>query len=198
MPESVRPFVFQVILHGTVQALENINVFYYATADALTTPHDIADDFNAVVLSQLPSICNTFVHWDLITCNQVKGGSAFTTYPVNVNGLVSGDGLPPFCSWDFTLQRGGVGERNGYKRFAGISENHQINGVAIPAILPSLDTVAAALASNLVVGTDPANPVIRRTQEHHVAFPTPKYYTMSGASYAKIGTQNSRKFGHGR
>jgi len=198
MAKNISPYVFQLILHGTIQALETINVFYYAGSDPIITPNTTSLQFVSQVLSLWPGICNTYAHLDALVCNQVRGGVAFDSMGLDITGGVSGDGLPPFTCWDFTLMRGGVGERNGYKRIAGISENHQVNGVAVPAVVPSLTAFANAMGALLNVGLAGLAPVIRRTRRNHAVLSPVEYWDISGCLYARIGTQNSRKFGHGR
>jgi len=198
MPISTAVKVARLRLVGQIFNEEAINVYYYANEDGSALITDLATLFAATPLSHILAITSNQYICNSIEVEEVKGGTAFTSLSIASNGTISGDCLPPYASWDFTLTRGGVGERNGYKRFAGVAESSQVDGVNTSGIAASLQVVALDLGAALGTGTASWFPVIRRTRVNRVPQNPPVYYTFIGGAYAKIGTQNSRKFGHGR
>lgn len=199
MPDSLFAHVYEVKIIGLVLAQEAINVFHYGHSEELLDPSGWLDVFDGdVVAALLPCVADNYVAQGL-TIQEVHGGGQFASKAISEFGGVSGDCLPPYVSWDFTLVRGAARERNGYKRFAAVAESRQANGLATPAALTDLNNLAARMFADIgSTDTGVLTPVIQRETINHVHQSPPKYYTVSGVQYSKIGTQNSRKFGHGR
>jgi len=196
LPAVTDPYVARLTVFGHILTEEAINVFHYAAPTFAAGVSDLNTEFQAeVVPSWLAAVSGNY-RMDSINIQMVRGSTAFGTFIVGLTGLTSGEVLPPSDSWDFTLVRGGGGERNGYKRLAGVPESLQNGGVAVSGALPGLALVANAFAE--VLGSDLWAPVIEREYIGKVRQIPPKYYDVSGVIYSKIGTQNSRKYGHGR
>jgi hypothetical protein len=198
MPEYTGINVYRVLVHGNVLSQETINVYYYGCESDITDLTDLSTAFVTTVLTPAQAVMNGNALFDRIDITQVKGGNIFGSFSTFVVGTISGDCLPPYASWDFTYIRAGAGERNGYKRLAGIAESSQVNGAATSGAAANLTTVASGMESTLTVETFDVVPVIRRTRVAKLVQNPPKYYTIGGVVYSKIGTQNSRKYGHGR
>jgi len=198
MSENVSPDVIRFNVVGIIHGQQTINSFYYAG-----TIGDVPlDDMIAAFVDQVvpPIQSCTSIAWGVLRCDAefVKGGFTFGSQEINQSGGVSGDCLPNFVSWDFTLLRSAVGERNGYKRFAGIPESYQTDGTATGTALANLAALADAIYNPVTVSPESFVPVIRRTKVHHVSQVPPRYYDVGNVVYSKIGSQNSRKPGHGR
>jgi len=126
--------------------------------------------------------------------NGVDINSYTTDLPIA--GAASGDNLPPYTSYGFQLIRESRVTRNGYKRFAGVTEPNQTNGVYTGGSTPITD-IENALKSDIVIGlVTVAEPVIVK---HPITVPMASYeYASIGDCLFKgIGTQNTRKFGRG-
>lgn len=198
MPENTDAFVFELIMRSDTVNEKAINRFFYAGTSFTTAVTDIIDEFDSAVGTPLLNIMNvnsTIREYDL---NFVKGSALFGSKAVIRSGTVSGSMCPTFVAWDYTYLREGVGERNGYKRFVGVSESSQDNGIVASGIVASLGILATALATPLTLGADTWVPVIKRTRIHRVPQSPAKYYDISDVAFSKIGSQNSRKPGHGR
>lgn len=124
--------------------------------------------------------------------------SDFTT---PVAGAVSGDCLPPFASWGFQLNRATRTTRNGYKRFPGVAESSQVNGVATSGAISTANAIAALLGvqQDFVVASPGTlefslSPKIVRKDE---AGELVLVNDVISASFKGIGSQNTRKFGRG-
>lgn len=198
MPALTPNFVAQLKLEGQNITEDTLNVFYYGSDTFADTLDDLITQFRAVVLSTFPAFTSTQCEYQGITATMVKGGNQFAAQSFSLGGSSGGDTLPPFVSWDFTLVRGGAGERNGYKRLPGVPEGLQAQGIATAGAVANLNIAAAAMEQIIVAVTDQWSPVIRRDVVNRVVQVPPKWYDISSVQYSRIGSQNSRKFGHGR
>ena len=198
MPETLDPFIVRIRSVGDVLGQEAINVWYFHSSTYTSTPGDILSAFDASYITHQLDIMNANSHVTFIDAQFERGSTDFASLSLGVGGHVSGDCLPAFVSWDFTLLRGGALERNGYKRIQGVSESDQLNGQATAGAFANLNALSAFYAAGLTVGTDAWLPAIRRTKINHVVQTPPKYFTVSNVIYSKIGSQNTRKPGHGR
>lgn len=198
MPNATPGFVYQITAFGGVIGQETINVWYFGGANICTDLVALGNDFITLDLLPLLPVMSGSAGFSYITVTGVHGDIAFTSVPVSVTGGVSGDCLPPFVSWDFTLLRGGAGERNGYKRIAGVPESLQLQGSPTVGAAVNLAAAGASMFTSISDGTHSYAPVIRRTRVHHIPQSPPVWYNVSAIQFSKIGSQNSRKFGHGR
>jgi hypothetical protein len=156
------------------------------------------DTFDTTVVQPMLDVMSNLAHVNTLEAQIVHGGGAFDVKTTSYGGHVSGDCLPTFVAWDFTLLRGGLGERNGYKRIAGVAETQQHEGIPTTGANTLLALVAAGMNTAFDSGGDVYNPVIRRGTINRVPQNPAKYYSVSNVLFARIGSQNSRKVGHGR
>lgn len=116
-------------------------------------------------------------------------------------GAVAGDCMPPYVSWGFLLRRTTAATRNGYKRFWGVPESLQEDGVPTTAAALLLPGIATSLANGFdleVAGTPAINPqfypVIVRKDNTGALVASQR---VASGQFRSIGTQNTRKFGRG-
>lgn len=198
MPENTSAYVARITTKGDVLGQEALQVWYYASTSFVDGISAWLAAFKLAVVDHLLDAMSNQAHINVIEGQMVKGSNAFDTFSANVGGNISGECLPPFVSWDFTLLRGGGGERNGYKRLQGVPESKQADGIATASAYADLTSLAGFMAAPITVATDILTPVIHRTKINHATQNPPRYFSISDVLYSKIGTQNSRKFGHGR
>jgi len=198
LPIVTDPYIVEFDVHGVVLGQEFINRYFYSCIDVTDAIDDVIDAFHDhVIPSQLAIMSNQAAVLRIVG-QSIRGSVAFAQHVLTETGLVAGDCLPPYAAWDYTLLRGGARERNGYKRIAGVPEAMQNNGVRTVGAAPDLDAFADVIGNTFSIGLVQFGPVIRRTKINHATQNPPVYYTCSGAAYSKLGTQNTRKFGHGR
>lgn len=121
--------------------------------------------------------------------------------PGGVIGAGGGDALPPYSSYSFLLRRLNATTRNGHKRFAGIPENAQANGIAISSIIDELELAADVFgnpidiefASPSTLTLTLAPRIVRKNAAGAMTLSQP----VLSAEYTGIGTQNTRKYGRG-
>lgn len=198
MAENTDPFVYRFTVIGTIQSVvETVNVYYYAGMNEVSSVDDLCSNFSETVINPLLPLMHGASAFTELQFQGVKGDFGFTVKPLTAAGSASGEGLPPYASWDFTYLRQQLGERNGYKRIGGLSESQQGYGIPTPSALALLNLAAAGMASTITDGTNSYTPVIHRTRVNRIPVHPAKYYGISTVAFSKIGTQNSRKFGHG-
>jgi len=198
MPQITGP-TLEVTLKSVMKLQQVINRFHYVGQTAGTPDlSTFVGNFITNVLTALADITHVDVNYVEIDVQHLTAGGAFLIDPIGFFGNVtSGDSLPPFVAFDFTLLRHGLGERNGYKRFAGVGEVSQSGGVITAGALTLANTLATKLNMLISDGVIDFEPAIQRKQINHVAQIPPKYFNVSSVIYARIGSQNTRKIGRG-
>lgn len=199
MPQISGGFFVELKIRGTVIDQEMVNVFHFHSVTFAEPLADMINGFWTNVGTLWRNLVSTGVVFTQIDGQEIGGAGAFASVPLGVSGFVSGDCLPPYAAWDFTYMRGAALERNGYKRLAGVPESYQASGIASSTGQSQAGLVAAAFFTHVALGiADDWEPVIRRRKIGHVVQTPPKFFSVSNVVYSRIGTQNSRKFGHGR
>lgn len=118
-------------------------------------------------------------------------------YIYTPNGQVAGDGMPSFVSCQMTFLRSRSDVRNGAKRFAGIPDIDVTNNTLSAGYGTKMTTVGDFLINGFSNIADDATFIVGyEATPKTTGIPeiiTPTGYTVS----PRVGTQNSRKFGHG-
>lgn len=197
MSISTLNFVLRITWKGAILGEAAYNVFYYGCGTEPTSVDDVLIAQKEAVWNVLQPILSTKASLDQVVGEGVKGTTRFSSIVPAELGSVSGDCLPPYAAYGFTLLRDGVGERNGYKRFAGVPESYQIDGHPTGTVSANLPAIQAALAADLTVGDETWTPLIRRTRVHKVVQNPPTYWNQGSVVFGGITTQSSRKYGHG-
>lgn len=118
-----------------------------------------------------------------------------------LQGAISGDCLPPYAAWGFKLTRTNALTRNGAKRFWGVPEGLQANGLPTGLAIVNLPLIAENLAT--VIPFDLTDwgflegtlvPAIVRKDETGAMTAS---QDVSTAQFRSITTQNTRKYGRG-
>lgn len=186
-----------------------LNVFHYVVAE-FTGTHVLSDIgqelgfnwFDTAMAGMLP-VLSVQVAFDGGIINNLDDPPEFGNFIIDpvVGGQVAGDVLPPFASYGFILKRTNRTTRNGYKRFWGIPESAQVDGIAITSVQDVLDDAADVFEAPIeLTGTDDGGwsltliPVIVRKD---AAGLISLFQQVNGVEYRAIGTQNTRKFGRG-
>lgn len=179
------------------------NVFYYQSlglVDVTTPMNDIA---HALILKLYTPLAAVITAQVLISDSYVKNlntleEGAFSTDGTTV-GTKAGDALPPFNAYSFIYRRANATTRHGHKRFAGVPELQQAQGVITdPGTLGQLNDLAAALQAPLDDGeglnaSAELWPIIYSQYLNGELRPTPVVNLVTSVAYTGIGSQNSRK-----
>jgi hypothetical protein len=185
-----------------------LNVFHYqvevaAPFNLLDYGQDICNEWYNSQVILLQPITSTIVSWHGLTINNLSTPAEFWegVSDDQSSGAVSGDCLPPYAAWAFILRRTTKVTRNGSKRFWGVPESMQLNGVPTAGAGLLLPGIADALGASMPF-TAIGSPAIDLILEPRIVRKNALgEMTLSQAVYdgqfRQISTQNSRKFGRG-
>lgn len=189
------------------------NVFYYKQI----TPGGVSEGADALLAAfqtglypDIDAIQNVVINTREIRVENIVAGfdNAVATFGVGTEvGQRGGECLPPYAAWAFKLHRLSTAVRNGQKRFAGVSESDQVNGIATGTIIPLLNACASSLDKILggpVPDTATYQPRIFRAAREEDTIPAKIIpallqadFDIADASFTGVSTQNSRKFNAG-
>lgn len=172
---------------------EHMNVYYYQqTSGAASDADDLALNWAIDVMPSLLAIQSVRIGYIRIEVINLDNPTDFHTAPLTSGnaGLRAGEMLPQFVAWAFRLNRASMLSRHGQKRIMGVAESDQSNGVEVAGMATALATAAAALGANVTDAIGGSwTPRIARIAppSPHTSFP------ITGATYVRISSQNTRK-----
>lgn len=185
------------------------NVFYYKeVVEDVTLNHSaqLAAEFEANVDPLIRAIQADIVSTININVENIIP-SADNTYlaytPGTRAGAETAGALPPYVNWAFIYNRNNSAVRNGAKRFWGVTEAAQEDGIAVAGMTTAINALAARLA--LTLGTTGSTslyqPRIFRAGRPSKTIPekiipamAQNDFDVASVSYRQISSQNSRKF----
>ena len=196
--------IFEIIDRQSYLGQEVINRYWYLL-DNLSPPvlNSLASDFSNTVIGDVIGFQNeALTHLDLTIINHSNPAS-FGLFSINLDGLLVGtDLLPPFCALGVRLNRTSRELRNGQKRYAGIRETAQVDGIFDSGFLAGVAANVAGLTATLTESIRNYVPVIVRNKPTKTDLTidpndaaTWKYVTIGGVTIKNtVTTQNSRKY----
>lgn len=187
----------------------SLNVFYYkeiSTIPGSDNSAELAAQFALNVDVPIRAIQADIVSTIEISVENIVP-SADNTYLAYTAGTRPGSNtsgaLPPYVAWAFRLNRNNSAVRNGAKRFWGVAESDQEDGIAVAGIVTALNAVSTAIGATLGTGgtTSLYQPRIFRAGRPVQVIPEKTIpallqndYDVASVSYRQISSQNSRKF----
>ena len=195
--------LLQLVDNQTYLEQQVLNIYYYRVTSITGLGADYLEALNtyweglvldAITPIQMSNLTHVSREW-----RNLSNGLDFFVENTPVVGELSTDTNqqePSFLSAGFLLLRESLATRNGYKRFAGLSETDVVGNAWVGGSTRT-NALATALASDLQAGlVTIAEPVIvRRPLIPPVASYT--YSSIGAAQFRGIGTQNTRKQGRG-
>lgn len=196
--------LIQATVKQTYLGQQILNVYNYritnitgAGADYLEQFANWIDDtINDVVAAiQISSLVYTEVEM-----RNLSNGLDFFVLPVTRTGDIADSGnnaVPSFVSAGFQLVRESLATRNGYKRYAGLSDGLLVNN-SYAISDAQRDAIQDALAADWVSGViTVAEPIIWGSPRADAPVGAYIYSSIGSAIYRGVGTQNTRKPGRG-
>lgn len=192
---------FQLYLEQQV-----LNVYFYRVTSVTGVNDDGYDDmldwFETNIITPVRAIQIPALNHFQLEIRNLSNGVDITTRAEDLDGTRSAGSptpTPSYVSAGFKLIRESLVTRNGYKRYAGISEGDTTGNEFALAGSSLTDDIEAALASDVVLGlVTVAEPVI---VHHPIGTPPVTSYTYSSIGDAAVkptlGSQNTRKPGRG-
>lgn len=199
--------------------VETNNVFYAKvteSADVTVPPPTLNDMGNglwqAIKTTLLAVTADVQVYTEIqaelldADANLVNGETFFIPTGEGV-GAVSSDSLPPADAFTMRLVRPNSSKRHGFKRFAGVPENQQHDGVAETSTIANLDSLGTQIMGDMhfhryiaTVLTDIQGTfnieLVQRTLNGDAVSPA-VFYFPAACVYDKIGHQDTRDIGRG-
>jgi hypothetical protein len=195
--------LLQLVDNQSYLGQQVLNVYYYRVTATLGLADPYLADLNSYwednVLDPIIQIQGDgLVHQSREWRNISNGTDLFveSTAVPGANSVAESSELPSYVSLGFLLQRESLATRNGYKRFAGLTENF-VEGNTWTGSTTSIDNIETALAGDLNIGIlAVAEPVIVKRP---IVVPVGSYIysSIGAASFRGLGTQNTRKAGRG-
>jgi hypothetical protein len=191
------PATYKVTVHSSLQGVGNefLNVFGYHDQLALPVAiGELATQFAAVIVPVLAGLMVGGMKITRVETEQVIGGTEYvdTVLAPPASGVRSGDRLPSFNAWGFTLHRATAGKRSGAKRVGMISETDVNLGVASDEMSVILNAAAVSFQSPLQVGlVNTWFPVI--LERPKLPLTVWGFHDLAGVTYSRVTTQNTRK-----
>lgn len=183
-----------------------LNVYYYryivvAPASSAIYPAFVTEWMDNV-LAAILAIQHPILNHNLIEVRNLSNGIDIYQLPIDEDGSAVSPGddtLPSYASVGFQLNRESLVTRNGYKRFAGIPEDHTNGNTWNLYGGPQSDELETQLAATqFISAVETFEPVIPK-RPLVVPVGDSYLYASIGSASAKqfLGTQNTRKAGYG-
>jgi len=191
--------LLQITDFQTYLGEECLNVYYYRWFSAPTFDNSayapLLADFNAVVIAPVIDIQHYLLLHDRLEIRNLSNNLDFAALITNVagtRGTSDAQAMPSFNSAGFQLVRDSLIVRNGYKRYAGLSDDLMAGNNYSPGASEIADVITG-LTSFLQIGLiDVAAPVIVKRPIDPPLL-TYDYASVVSALYKGAGTQNTRK-----
>jgi len=177
-------------LKSDYQGQTALNVFQYLQTAGTGTAFSVYQAFVNDVIDNIRSALQDTVYFkSILTYNRADASDFHTDNPF-LFGTIGGEGLPTHDCISFQYVPNRLDCRSGAKRFMGVPEIRQNNGVPSAAYVTICNTVAVALESNIVYGGNTYRPIIYGSRTGLLGrFNNP----LSSVLFKGIFTQNSRK-----
>ncbi len=147
--------VYQLIDFQLVDGQIVENTYFYRNGDVIAySAHDLADSYIGQVLPQVVAAQDESVLHTEIRVTNLYDDTDDWSESISVPGSgSSGDASPIFNAVGFSLVQDNGSVKNGAKRYVGLADSLQTNGVIDDAtFLAILSTLSAALTGTLDVG----------------------------------------------
>jgi hypothetical protein len=219
MPLSVAlDDVLEFVVVGFYNNIVQVNnVFHYrVNAQVAATLNQFAAGLKQLVVDEVQNTTSVIINYDNIQARILDAdgvlvnGETYVIPSTHGQGQISGDSLPPQDCITFKYLRPDASFRHGFKRFAGVPEGGQLDGLPTSGYVTGLASLATSLeavihAYTIDGGGDPdasitgctMEPVILQKIINGDPISPINIGVVSDVVFDKIGTQNTRKFGRG-
>src|SRR5215813_4429139 len=193
--------IYKIEAFGVMDGVQIINSYHYVRdgSSGVPTFATIAEDFRSKVIDKVRAITVNQMVWNNLVLTDVDptGAGFDDVFGSPEGGNVTDEALPPYSCWSFLLARTNRTTFNGHKRFAGVPETWQADGVISAGHTTAIGNLATALGQSITDGTLVYKPCILSTILNGVPRTTPLVNLVSGVQFKGITTQNTRKYGRG-
>jgi len=175
-----------------------LNVYYYrcTVADGDVGAIEVEAEFEGTVGLEVIKVQSSYIQHiqhEVVNLQSLVDFTSTGFVPPAGTGLLGGSFMPPTNCWSFIYHRASLASRNGWKRIGGLPSDQVINGAPSGAMLVKLQALADVLEATMTVGDAQLKPVIVRKTPVEDSAPIYSAFAITGVSYDKVGTQNTRK-----
>jgi hypothetical protein len=189
----------QMTIHALLNGQDINNVYYFdQTVPLFGSCEDLVGAWETEVLATLEATLSNQLYMNGVRCFNLEDPEDFFEATMDSPGSISADPLPPFVTATYIYNRASRAVHNGYKRFAGIPETATPDGVTISSGYRTLANALAAALGGEIIGTATNYvPIIFHKTSGAGEPLAGTAFTVANVSFDKIGSQISRKVGHG-
>jgi len=196
---------YAVFDHQEFDGQSCLNVHAYSVTGSGGTANALALQYDSEVLTHMIDLQSIHVAHTLLEVINLEDDTDFFVFAPTAVGTISGDALPPYCSFAIFWPRTTRASRNGHTRIPGVAESQQGDGVLNSTALGSVQAVADFLRT--IDGPSGSSwtathEIWRRPQSpeaHPPSGVTQAFFSHGqGIAVENVSTQNTRKFGRGR
>jgi len=182
------------------QAINNVFAYRLQTGEASAA--NLAQAFAIAGETPLMNILNAQTIFDEISVVNLDQLDDFVTYPVDWQGATVDNAMPSFVSWVFQYNRASRAVNNGRKMIGVPGEDAISSGIAQPSIATALAAAEEFLGDTLTIVVPSASfvPCIWRRAGNYGSPPVSEpdqFFDITGVSYKRVSTMNTRKQGRG-
>lgn len=194
--------LYQVKLHQTsfVRRQPMLNVFWYEQTSGAGGADKLYEAFETEVRAVLATLQSSEVEHDKVEIINTGDPTDFhTEVYASAGGSVNGADTADFLAFGFRLERATRNLRHGYKRFAGVCEEHIDAGNLASSYATIASNVGTALAADIddVAQANTFSPrIVRVTRTNPGVLPAQYSYltgSIAGVTFYGFTTQNTRK-----
>ena len=192
--------IWRVVLQSTLLEQIYLNVLYYAApGESDGNALELATEFySGPLIDALISATTNNTIWQSASATGIQNIDDLGFSAENHTGGQEGDALPGFSAYSFALVRDHVGMPQAHKRFSGIPEAFQADGVLDSGEMGFMTSILEALGADVLGIATTYEPVAIQTQLNNVPFAPPgRFWDADLWVYQRITTQVSRRIGRG-
>lgn len=198
--------LLQATVRATYLSQTILNIFHYRITNVTGLSDagyiDFATWIATDILGPVRLIQSSLLTYQEIEIRNLSNNIDVASVALTATGSVTATeatSLPSYVSLGFKLVRESLVTRNGYKRFAGLVDAQVTGNTFVPSSGTIIPDIEEALAADWVFGVvNTAEPVIVKRPIVPPVGTTYEYASIGSAVVADfVGTQNTRKPGHG-
>jgi len=187
--------------HAAGSGQKILNVFWYEQTVGSGGADKLHEAFEGVVRPGFQALQSNEIFYDKLEYINLDDLTDFHTevYDLTQHGNITGGDIADFLAFGFRLERATRALRHGYKRVAGVLEEHVDNEAVASAYTATVASLATKLGQDIqdVALANTWSPrIVRVTRTNPGVLPAQYSYTsgaIAGVTFYGFTTQNTRK-----
>lgn len=196
--------LLQATVRGTYLGQTCLNVYHFRVTSITGLAGNylelFADFIENPITVSIAAVQISSYNYEDIEARNLSNGLDFFAKPLTLTGGITdsgANGVPSFVSMGWQLVRESLATRNGYKRYAGLSDTLLVDNLYAISALEEAQ-IRSVLALDWVEGVvTVGEPIIWGSPRSAAPVGSYVYSSIGDAIYKNVGTQNTRKPGRG-